>query len=185
MYSYFKGVITSNMADGIVIDVGGVGYLIHVPNPFSYEVGKTYQVYVYNHIREDEYSLYGFKSMEEKELFMKLINVKGMGPKVASGIFATGSIKGIVDAINKENLLYLTKFPKIGDKLARQIILDLKGKVFDSTDLEDSEDSMEELISVLENLGYKTAEIKKVIPLIDASKPLEEEVKDALKLLLK
>ena len=61
---------------------------------------------------------------------MSLINVKGMGPKVASGMFATGSIKGIIDAINKENLLYLTKFPKIGEKLAKQVILDLKGKLF-------------------------------------------------------
>ena len=90
---------------------------------------------------------------------MKLINVKGMGPKVASGIFATGSIKGIVDAINKENILYLTKFPKIGEKLAKQIILDLKGKITtDITDIEDN--SIEELMSVLENLGYKKTAIK-------------------------
>ena len=115
---------------------------------------------------------------------MKLINVKGMGPKVASGMFATGSINGIVDAINKENLLYLTKFPKIGEKLARQIILDLKGKLYiESTNVE--EDSVEELISVLENLGYKSAEIKKIVGQIDSSKSLEEQVKDALKLLLK
>ncbi len=184
MYSYFNGVIDSTSTNNVVIDVNGIGYNIYVPNPFSYEVGKTYKIYVYNHIREDESSLYGFKSMEEKELFLKLINVKGMGPKVASGIFATGSIKGIVDAINKENLLYLTKFPKIGDKLAKQIILDLKGKVYAETE-EVEESSLEELISVLENLGYKTAEIKKIIPQVDASKNLEDQVKEALKLLLK
>lgn len=184
MYSYFNGTIDSNNTDSIVIDVNGIGYLIHVPNPFSYEIGKNYKVYVYNHIREDEYSLYGFKSIEEKDLFMRLINVKGMGPKVASGIFATGSINGIVDAINKENILYLTKFPKIGEKLARQIVLDLKGKL--TTNIVDEVDnSMEELISVLENLGYKTSEIKKIIPQIDSSKTLEEQVKEALKLLLK
>lgn len=184
MYSYFNGKIDSIGSNGVVIDVNGVGYNIFVPNPFSYEVGNSYKVYVYNHIREDEYSLYGFKSLEEKELFMKLINVKGMGPKVASGIFATGSIKGVVDAINKENLLYLTKFPKIGEKLAKQIILDLKGKVStEETEVEDN--SVEELMSVLENLGYKTAEIKKIIPNIDTSKSLEEQIKEALKLLLK
>ena len=85
MYSYFNGIIKETNSDSIVIDVNGIGYKIFVPNPFSYEIGKDYIVYVYNHIREDEYSLYGFKSIEEKELFMKLINVKGMGPKVASG----------------------------------------------------------------------------------------------------
>lgn len=185
MYSYFKGMVTIVNSDSVVIDVGGIGYSIRVPNPFSYEVGKDYQIYVYNHIREDEYSLYGFKSMEEKDLFMRLINVKGMGPKVASGIFATGSIKGIVDAINKENLLYLTKFPKIGEKLAKQVILDLKGKidVEISSDVEDS--NVDDLISVLENLGYKTSEIKKIIPNVNVSDNLEEQVKEALKLLLK
>lgn len=184
MYSYFNGMIDSISANGIVIDANGIGYNVFVPNPFSYEMGKTYKVYVYNHIREDEYSLYGFKSLEEKELFMKLINVKGMGPKVASGIFATGSIRGVVDAINKENLLYLTKFPKIGEKLAKQIILDLKGKV--TTDIEEIEDnSVEELMSVLENLGYKMAEIKKIVPQVDSTKSLEDQVKEALRLLLK
>ncbi len=184
MYSYFNGTIASSNSDSVVIDVNGIGYLIHVPNPFSYEIGQNYKIYVYNHIREDEYSLYGFKSIEEKELFMKLINVKGMGPKVASGIFATGSIAGIVDAINKENLLYLTKFPKIGEKLARQIVLDLKGKVYaEINEVEDT--NTDELISVLENLGYKTNEIKKVVPLVDVSKTLEDQVKEALKLLLK
>lgn len=184
MYSYFNGTIDSISTNGIIIDVNGIGYHIFVPNPFSYEVGSSYKIYVYNHIREDEYSLYGFKSLEEKELFMKLINVKGMGPKVASGIFATGSIKGVVDAINKENLLYLTKFPKIGEKLAKQIILDLKGKV--NTDIIDEEEnSVEELMSVLENLGYKMAEIKKIVPQVDSTKSLEEQVKEALKLLLK
>jgi len=184
MYSYLNGKIEYQNTTGIVIDVNGVGYQVYVPNPFSYEIGKIYRVFVYNHIREDEYSLYGFKTLEEKELFMKLINVKGMGPKVASGIFATGSIKGVVDAINKENLLYLTKFPKIGEKLAKQIILDLKGKI--TIEIEDTEDnSIEELISVLENLGYKSNEIKKIVSQVDTSKSLEEQVKEALKLLLK
>ncbi len=185
MYSYFNGIIDSANSNSIDIDVNGVGYNVFVPNPYSYEIGKTYKVYVYNHIREDEYSLYGFKSLEEKELFLKLISVKGMGPKVASGIFATGSIAGIVDAINKENILYLTKFPKIGDKLARQIVLDLKGKVNVDISSSEEEDSRDDLISVLENLGYKTAEIKKVLPNIDASNTLENQVKEALKLLLK
>jgi len=184
MYSYLEGKIEYQESSYVVIDVNGIGYSINVPNPYSYNIGEKYRVFVYSHIREDEYSLYGFKTLEEKELFLRLISVKGMGPKVASGIFATGSIKGIVDAINKENLLYLTKFPKIGEKLAKQIILDLKGKL--SVEVEDAdESSVEELISVLENLGYKTSEIKKIIGQIDSSKPLEDQVKDALKLLLK
>jgi Holliday junction DNA helicase RuvA len=184
MYSYIDGKVMYQTSNSIVIDVNGIGYNVFVPNPYSYELNANYRVFVYNHVREDEYSLYGFKTIEEKELFMKLINVKGMGPKVASGIFATGSIKGIIDAINKENVLYLTKFPKIGDKLARQVILDLKGKLFVDSSINEEENDVEELISVLENLGYKTSEIKKIISQIDSSKTLEEQVKDSLKLLL-
>lgn len=184
MYSYFNGKIDSQAANGIIIDVNNIGYFIHVANPYSFNIGESYKVYVYSQIREDEYSLYGFKSLDEKELFERLISVKGMGPKVAIGMFATGSIAGIVDAINKENLLYLTKFPKVGDKLARQIVLDLRGKVYaEESSIE--EDSFEELVSVLENLGYKSNEIKSVIKQIDVSKKLEDQVKDALKLLLK
>ncbi len=184
MYGYLEGKIEYQTTNSIVIDVNGVGYNVFVPNPYSYDLGKIVRVFIYSHIREDEFSLYGFKTLEEKELFLKLISVKGMGPKVASGMFATGSISGIVDAINKENILYLTKFPKIGDKLARQVVLDLKGKLY--IDVEDSNDAnTDDLISVLENLGYKTSEIKRIISNVDSSKSLEDQVKDALKLLLK
>lgn len=184
MYGYIEGIIEYQTSNSIVIDVNGIGYNIMVPNPYAYEMQNKYRVYIYNHIREDENSLYGFKSLEEKELFLKLINVKGMGPKVASGMFATGSINGIVDAINKENILYLTKFPKIGEKLAKQVVLDLKGKLTDVTE-DISDDTTDDLISVLESLGYKSIEIKKIINQVDSTKTIEEQVKEALKLLLK
>ena len=176
MYSYIKGFVTEIGTNNIVVEASGIGFLIYVPNPFWYEENKEYKVY--------EYSLYGFKEKEEYELFLKLISVKGLGPKLALPILATGSISGIVDAINRENILYLTKFPKIGEKLARQIVLDLKGKIdIDVTEVED--DSTEDLMDTLSALGYKTAEIKKVIGNIDHSKSLEEQVKEALRLLLK
>lgn len=184
MYSYIKGFVTEIGTNNIVVEASGIGFLIYVPNPFCYEKNKEYKVYVYNKIGEDEYSLYGFKEKDEFELFLKLISVKGLGPKLALPILATGSISGIVDAINRENILYLTKFPKIGEKLARQIVLDLKGKIdIDVTEVED--DSTEDLMDTLSALGYKTAEIKKVIGNIDHSKSLEEQVKEALRLLLK
>ena len=128
--------------------------------------------------------MFNYMKFIDKELFLKLISVKGLGAKLALPILATGSISGIVDAINRENILYLTKFPKIGEKLARQIVLDLKGKI----DIEVSEevvDDTQDLIDTLGALGYKNAEIKKVISQIDKSNSLEEQVKEALKLLLK
>ena len=103
----------------------------------------------------------GFASEEERELFLKLIDVKGLGPKMAMPILATGSISGIADAIDRENVLYLKKFPKIGEKLARQIILDLKGKLVLSENISSS--TNDELILALESLGYKTNDIKNIV----------------------
>ena len=117
-------------------------------------------------------------------MFLKLLGVKGLGPKVGIGFFAMGTTAGIVDAIERENVLYLKKFPKVGEKLARQIVLDLKGKL-GSIDVTMTEEDNFDLISVLENLGYKSQDINRVIPMVDKSKKIEEQVKDALKLLLK
>lgn len=185
MFSYIKGKISSLGTNYIVIDNIGIGYLIFVGNPYLYQIGKEYVIYLYNHIREEEFSLYGFQNIEEKELFLKLINVKGLGPKMALPMFATGSVEGIKDAIERENILYLTKFPKIGEKLARQVILDLKGKLVSKNSSSLPSNDFEELISVLESLGYKTADIKKVIPNISSNMKVEEQVKEALKLMLK
>lgn len=182
MYGYIKGTIIENSSNYILVDNNGIGYIIYVANPYSYEINKEYTVYTYTHIREDEYSLYGFKTMEEKELFLKLISVKGLGPKMALPILATGSIDGIVDAIERDNILYLKKFPKIGDKLARQIILDLRGKLVKTENTVNKDD---ELVEALMALGYKNADIKKILPKIDNSLSIEDKIKESLKIMLK
>ena len=184
MYNYIIGTITEVTAGGIVVENNGIGYDIFVSNPYVFEEGKETKVYLYHQITENGQALFGFKNKEEKELFLRLINVKGLGPKIALPMFATGSVEGIIDAIDRENVLYLTKFPKVGEKLARQIILDLKGKLAKSGDASVSGDT-NELVEVLENLGYKKPEIKKVLPNIDYTKSLEEQIKDALRLMLK
>lgn len=185
MYNYITGKVAFLEGNVIVLENNGIGYSIFVANPYSYEEGETVTVYLYNQIREDENSLYGFKTKEERDLFLKLLNVKGLGPKVGIGFFAIGSVSGIVDAIERENVLYLKKFPKVGEKLARQIVLDLKGKLGDVDTTNMSNSDSFELVSVLESLGYKSVDINKVISSIDKTKSIEDQVKDALKLLLK
>ena len=123
--------------------------------------------------------------MEEKKLFLKLIGVKGLGCKMALPMIATGSISGIVDAINRENILYLKKFPKIGDKVAKQIILDLKGKITSGTESNDVKEENSELTDALVALGYKQADIKKIAKSINSELRVEDQIKEALKLLLK
>ena len=187
MYDYIKGTITNIKNNAIVLDNNGIGYLIYVSNPYSFELGRDYKVYVYQQIKEDENSLFGFKTLEEKEFFLKLISVSGVGCKMALPILAVGSIEGIMDAIERENVLYLKKFPKIGDKLAKQIILDLKGKLeFIGVGItDDIVETENELKDVLIGLGYKEKELKPVLAKVDTSLPIEGQVKDALKLLLR
>ncbi len=185
MFDYIKGIITDIKGNSIVVENNGIGYLVYVANPYSFELNKESKVYIYQQITEDSNNLYGFKSIDEKDLFLKLISVKGLGCKMALPILAVGSIDGIKDAIERENILYIKKFPKIGDKLAKQIILDLKGKLGVVAVGNVSLEIESELREVLLGLGYKDKEINSVIVKIDNTLPIEEQVKEALKLLLK
>jgi Holliday junction DNA helicase RuvA len=101
---------------------------------------------------------------------------------MAITILASCSLNGLIDAIDRENILYLKKIPKVGEKLARQIILDLKGKL---TLSEAENTSTDELTLALEALGYKSVDIKNVIGKVDNTLPIENQIKEALKLLLK
>ena len=183
MYAYIKGYVKDIESDYIVLDNNGIGYLIYTASPYSFDMDKEYTVYLYQYVREDEITLYWFKTIDEKKLFLKLISVKGVGCKMALPMLATGSPSGIIDAIERENILYLKKFPKIGDKVARQIILDLKGKLAKSDD--SSNPVNDELIEALKSLGYKNSDINKVIKNVDSSLDIEVQIKEALKLLLK
>lgn len=181
MFEYIKGLITEIESNYIVVENNDIGYKIYTSNPYSYEININTKVYLYNHIREDEHSLYGFKSIDEKNLFLKLISVKGLGCKMALPLLAS-DINDINKAIDNEDLLYLKKFPKIGDKLARQIILDLKGKL--SINIKE-ENKFDDLIDTLVSLGYKKNDIKKILPNIDSKQAIENQIKEAFKLMLK
>ena len=183
MYEYINGKITDIQSGYIVLENNGIGYLVYTANPYSFDIGGEYKIYIYQYIREDENTLYGFKSYEEKDLFLRLTSVKGLGCKMAMPMLAGGSPEGIIDAIERENILYLKKFPKIGDKLARQIILDLKGKLVKKGEEQVSVSS--ELADALKSLGYKSADINKVVKQVDGSLDIESQIKEALRLLLK
>lgn len=184
MYSYIKGIITIIDTSYVVLENNGIGYMIYVANPYSYKENEEVIIYLYQQIREDENTLYGFKTKDDKDLFLKLISVKGLGCKMALPMLSGDNKDAILDAIDTGNVSYLKKFPKIGDKVARQIILDLKGKLAND-DKKSSLNNFEELTETLKSLGYKPNDIKKVLPKLDASISLEKQVKEALKLLLK
>jgi Holliday junction DNA helicase RuvA len=128
--------------------------------------------------------LYGFLTWEEKDLFLKLISVTGIGPKSALPIMAASSVSDIKLAISSGNVSYMQKFPGIGPKAAQQIILDLRGKVdFEQTSL--INDNINDCVEALVALGYNKKEVNKVIGKVDSSLAQNEIIKQALKLLSK
>lgn len=187
MYSYIQGTIVDMARDYIVVDNQGIGYLIYVSNPYQFTRGKITLVYVYQQVKEDDILLFGFLTKEEKDLFLKLIMVKGIGCKTAIGILATGDVEAIIQAIESKNVSFLKKIPGIGPKAAQQIILDLQGK-FNVTSSETVLTTVEfdEAIEVLQALGYKKQEIDKVMNKFSHEQmSTNDYVKKALGLLVK
>lgn len=185
MYSYIKGTIEIVEPNKITIEANDIGYEIITPNPYTFSKGQTIIIYVYQNVKEDSILLYGFKTIDEKKLFIKLLSVKGIGPKSALAILASGGVNDVIEAIETSNAPYLNKFPGIGPKASQQIILDLKGKIeFDSLVITVNS-NIKEVEEALKSLGYKNKEITKIIPKLDSSKSTSELIKDALKLVLK
>lgn len=184
MYDYIRGTITEISPNYITVENNGIGYQVIAANPYAYLLHTELTVYIYQKVSEDNISLYGFKTLKSRDLFIKLISVNGIGPKSANAILASGSVESITQAIDDANAKYLQKFPGIGPKSSQQIILDLKGKI----EFEDKAIKTINLIEVdeaLKALGYRAKEIRKVIPKLDPSKNTNELIKDALAMMLK
>src|SRR5690625_5200942 len=131
MIAYIKGKLTHIQDDAVIVDVSGIGYEIICGNPYAFQLSLNENVFIhtYHHVREDTQSLYGFKTEDEKYLFTKLISVSGIGPKSGIAILGSVDVSEFVSAVEREDEKYLTQFPGVGKKTARQIILDLKGKL--------------------------------------------------------
>lgn len=186
----------------IVVDNNGIGFQILTPNPFVFSTSQreSLKIYIYQHVREDINALYGFQTLEEKILFKKLLNVSGIGPKGALAILAYGEPSQVIGAIENENEAFLTKFPGVGKKTARQMILDLKGKLQDivpdyfpnlfNNEEHEKEDQaathFEEAVLALKALGYSDKEINKISSeLRKENLTTDQYIKVALKKLMK
>ncbi|GMK47238.1 MULTISPECIES: Holliday junction branch migration protein RuvA [Paenibacillus] len=130
MIDFLRGLISHVESEYVVLDVRDVGYRVFTPNPYAF-AGKedAVTIYIHHHVREDAILLYGFESREEQTLFRKLLEVSGIGPRVALGILAGGRPDAVIGAIQQENIAFLTRLPGIGKKTAQRMILDLKDKL--------------------------------------------------------
>jgi len=196
MIASLNGILTQKAPDGCIIDVGGVGYKVSVSfNSFAKlpSVGAKVFLFIHTAVREDDLSLFGFFDEEEKRLFQKLINVNGIGPKLALTILSGIAPHDLVDALYREDITRLTAISGIGKKTAERMILDLKDKLkellgddtFKKTPASLKNRVFEEAASALVNLGYNrfTAEKTLAQVTIEESAPVETVIRHALKIL--
>ncbi|HPC38964.1 MAG TPA: Holliday junction branch migration protein RuvA [Exilispira sp.] len=166
MYAYLKGRLEELSIGKCIIDVGGVGYLCKISlNTYSalkdYPIGSEIKLYQYLHVKEDELSLFGFYTEEEKNLFLKFIQVEGIGPKKALEIFNFGKPEEFIEAIENQDANFFIKVKGIGQKQAQKVILELTGKLgkLSNTNISIKNEIVEGLLT----LGFSRGEIEKAI----------------------
>lgn len=199
MYAYIKGELAEKNIDHIVVEAGGIGYLIYVPaQSIDYlpDEGDQIKVYTYLYIREDAMVLYGFLTKDDLEIFKMLITVSGIGPKGGLGILSTLSADDLRFAILSGDSKTISKAPGIGAKTAQRVIIDLKDKMsleeaFEKK-LENNADGVQKTLNTstkndavlaLSALGYSSAESLKAVSKVDITDDMD--VEDVLKLALK
>ncbi|MDT7014131.1 Holliday junction branch migration protein RuvA [Levilactobacillus namurensis] len=200
MYEYLRGTVAAVTPDHIVVDVNGVGYLVNTANPYRYTEDQTVTIYVYQAVSDTAQTLYGFADFAEKQLFLKLINVSGIGPKSALAILANPDHDGLMMAIKTNDVSFLTKFPGVGKKTAGQLVLDLQGKLDDLTPATSSQlfepesvatgegnPQLDDCLAALAALGYREAAIKKITPQLRqfAGQSTNDYLSEGLRLLTK
>jgi Holliday junction DNA helicase RuvA len=168
MIAYLKGKLIQKSSNQVILDIGGVGYRAWIPLSTYLKIGdfnETVALHIYTHMTDNSLALYGFHSEEERELFLKLINISGIGPKIALNILSGIEASDLEDAIRRSDIVRISLIPGIGKKTAMRIAmelqekLDLKEKVLETSHSKEKED----LVSALMNLGFKRREVEKIV----------------------
>ena len=195
LYFFIKGMLESKDEGFIVVENNGIGYKISVSENTMSSFTTASQITVYTHlyVREDIVELYGFSSLEEKNMFLSLISVSGVGPKAAMAVLSLGTPAKIAAAVIKNDAKFIQKASGIGAKTAQRIILDLHDKINTEAleipdDIEvvvEDKGKLSEAVSALTVLGYSDREAASAVKGIDLSLDTEEIIKLALKNMLK
>jgi Holliday junction DNA helicase RuvA len=185
MISRLRGTPAGRTRDGLVLDVSGVGYLVAAtPSALrKADGGGEVVVDTFLHVREDALQLYGFGDVAERELFVSLLGVSGIGPKVALGVVSSGSPADLRKAIVTGDSARFQAIPGIGKKTAERIVLELKGSLDDALPVSAGEDAGGGLVArdALVELGYSVLEAERVLAEVDPDLPAEERVRIALR----
>ena len=185
MISRLRGIPAGRTPEGLVLDVGGIGYLVAAtPTALSRaEADREVTLETYLHVREDTLQLYGFADRSERELFVHLLGVSGIGPKVALAVVSSGSADDLRRAIALGDPDRFQVIPGIGKKTAERIVLELKGTIADAIEPVAGSIGPAELVArdALVELGYSIVEAERVLAGVDPALPPEERVREALR----
>jgi Holliday junction DNA helicase RuvA len=191
MIATLNGVVSEKLADLVVLDVNGVGYGLLVPaeDYGRLAVGEQAKLYVYEHIREQGHDLFGFLTRDTKALFEQLLDVNGVGPKMALNMLSIGSAAAVRQAIASGDVKFIQQANGVGKRVAERVVVELKDKVglvgvdLESTGLLQSEAAMsgDEAVEALVALGYTAADASVALKDIDVELPTGERIKLALK----
>lgn len=182
MIGFLRGIVIAHNEQSILLDVSGVGYRISCPLPIvvSVTIGQELTLFIHSHIREDQFTLYGFKDELDLFVFEKLISVSGIGPKSALAMLSVHSPASIADAIERGDAQALSHTPGVGKKTAEKIILELKGKLSHFVGMKET-DTTYEVRLALETLGYSPKEIHDALQALDTeNKSTSDLIKAAL-----
>ena len=186
MIARLRGTLVARTADGLVLDVNGVGYLVQATPSAAAKGSDEVTVETYLHVREDAMQLYGFADAAERELFVQLLGVNGVGPKVALAIVSGSRPAELRRAIVREDLARFQAIPGIGKKTAERIVLELKERLGsdDVVVLPSAAESTPAHVvarDALVELGYTVAEAEQALARVDPDLPAEERVREALR----
>jgi len=168
MIGYLKGNLIQKSPNQIVLDIGGVGYCVWVPLSTYFELGDLddkVELFVYTHLTDNSLSLYGFSTEKEKDIFLKLIGISGIGPKLALNILSGIGVSDLEEAIRQSDVVRISLIPGIGKKTALRIALELQEKLEKKEIILKAKgfQEREDLISALMNLGFKRKEVEKIV----------------------
>jgi Holliday junction DNA helicase RuvA len=191
MIATLSGLVSEKLVDTVVLDVAGVGYGLFMTNEdySRLTTGEPAKVYVYEHIREQSHDLFGFVSLSTKQLFEKLLDVNGVGPKMALNMLSIGSAGNLKQAIAEGNVKYLQTASGVGKRVAERVVVDLKDKVglvgvdLEDTDLLYGDNALlqDEAVEALVALGYMPVDAARLLKSVDKSLSTGERIKHALK----
>jgi Holliday junction DNA helicase RuvA len=193
MIGYIKGLLLQKKPNVVLVDVHGVGYEVFIPLTSFYELpgeGSEVSLRIHTHVREDVLTLFGFHTQREKELFLKLISISGIGPKLAISILSGAQVEEIAQAIAEGNVARLTTIPGVGRKTAERLVLELKSQITPFLLPEQGEARRgaaapsaleEDVLSALVNLGYPRVSAEKALSVVLRSAECERTFEEVLR----